>query len=297
MPLRIAAKVDDKDREYYETVVKPLIAKGGDIEFVGEIDDAHKAEFLGGALALLCPIDWPEPFGLVLIEAAACGTPSSHGRAARCRRSSATASAGHRSSEEEAVKALADVERIDRAACRREFEERFTAQRMARDYLHVYRRMLDSAGISPSAAMRQVGVRHERPPDEAIRIEDRWYVLATSARAGDPTRVLKHGESFALFDRYGDMPRAGGGEHGLYHQGTRFLSRYELRLNGQRPLPPQLERAARQLRAHRRRHQPRRLRKRRAHHPQGHGAPVALLDPVGAACHERLVIGNYGATR
>jgi glycogen debranching enzyme len=79
-------------------------------------------------------------------------------------------------------------------------------------------------------------MKHERPPDEAIRIEDRWYVLATSARAGDPTRVLKHGEGFALFDRYGDMPRAGGGEHGFYHQGTRFLSRFELRLNGQRPL-------------------------------------------------------------
>jgi glycogen debranching enzyme len=79
-------------------------------------------------------------------------------------------------------------------------------------------------------------VKHERPPDEAIRIEDRWYVLATSARSGDPTRVLKHGESFGLFDRYGDMPRAGNGEHGFYYQGTRFLSRYELRLNGQRPL-------------------------------------------------------------
>ena len=79
-------------------------------------------------------------------------------------------------------------------------------------------------------------MKHETPPDEAIRIEDRWYVLATSARAGDPTRVLKHGESFALFDRYGDMPRAGSGEHGFYHQGTRFLSRYELRMNGHRPL-------------------------------------------------------------
>ena len=79
-------------------------------------------------------------------------------------------------------------------------------------------------------------MKHERPPDETIRIEDRWYVLATSARSGDPTRVLKHGESFGLFDRYGDMPRAGCGEHGFYHQGTRFLSRYELRLNGHRPL-------------------------------------------------------------
>ena len=138
-------------------------------------------------------------------------------------------------------------------------------------------------------------MKHERPPDEAIRIEDRWYVLATSARAGDPTRVLKHGESFALFDRYGDMPRAGGGEHGLYHQGTRFLSRYELRLDGQRPLllnssvrrdncvltvdgtnPDDLE----------------------------SGELTILKGTVHlsrswilweGACHERLVIGNYGA--
>ena len=74
------------------------------------------------------------------------------------------------------------------------------------------------------------------PPHEAIRIEDRWYVLATASRAGDPPRVLKHAESFALFDRFGDMPRAGTGEHGLYHQGTRFLSLFELRLAGRRPL-------------------------------------------------------------
>ena len=74
------------------------------------------------------------------------------------------------------------------------------------------------------------------PLEEAIRVGDRWYVLATSSREGDPIRVLKYGEGFALFDRFGDMPRAGSGEHGLYHQGTRFLSRYELRLNGKRPI-------------------------------------------------------------
>ena len=74
------------------------------------------------------------------------------------------------------------------------------------------------------------------PLEDAIRVGDRWYVLATSSREGDPVRVLKYGESFALYDRFGDMPRAGSGEHGLYHQGTRFLSRYELRLNGKRPI-------------------------------------------------------------
>ncbi|HXF78542.1 MAG TPA: amylo-alpha-1,6-glucosidase [Usitatibacter sp.] len=74
------------------------------------------------------------------------------------------------------------------------------------------------------------------PLEEAIRVGDQWYVLATSSRAGDPGRVLKHGDTFALFDRFGDMPRAGTGEHGVYHQGTRFLSRHELRLAGQRPV-------------------------------------------------------------
>jgi glycogen debranching enzyme len=71
---------------------------------------------------------------------------------------------------------------------------------------------------------------------DAIRIEDRWYVLATSSRTGDPTRVLKHGESFALFDQFGDAPMIGTGEHGIYHQGTRFLSHFELRLNEKRPV-------------------------------------------------------------
>ena len=79
-------------------------------------------------------------------------------------------------------------------------------------------------------------MKQERPPEEAIRIEDRWYVLATSAGTGDAPRVLKHGETFALFDRFGDMPRVGPGEHGLYHQGTRFLACHELRVDGQRPM-------------------------------------------------------------
>jgi glycogen debranching enzyme len=79
-------------------------------------------------------------------------------------------------------------------------------------------------------------MKHERPPEEAIRVEDRWYVLATAPGSGEAPRVLKHGECFALFDRFGDVPRAGSGEHGFYYQGTRFLSRLELRVNGQRPM-------------------------------------------------------------
>ena len=155
-PLKIAAKVDDADRAYYEEVVRPLIASGGDVEFVGEIGDADKAAFLGGATALLCPLDWPEPFGLVMIEALACGTPVvawPSGSVPEIVRDGVNGRTV--ASEDDAVAALATIEEIDRAACRRDFDERFTAGRMARDYLRVYRRLLDSAGISPSPVLRQ----------------------------------------------------------------------------------------------------------------------------------------------
>jgi len=79
-------------------------------------------------------------------------------------------------------------------------------------------------------------MKSHTPPQEAVQIEDRWYVLATSSLAGAAARVLKHGEGFALFDRYGDVPRVGSGEHGFYHQGTRHLSCHEMRLDGQRPI-------------------------------------------------------------
>ena len=72
--------------------------------------------------------------------------------------------------------------------------------------------------------------------DDAIRIAERWYVLASSSRADDRTRVLKHGETFAVFDRFGDVQLIGTGEHGIYHQGSRYLSHLELRLNGERPM-------------------------------------------------------------
>jgi glycosyltransferase involved in cell wall biosynthesis len=155
-PLRIAAKVDAADREYYEAVVKPLIESGGDIEFVGEIGDAEKAAFLGGASALLCPLDWPEPFGLVMIEALACGTPViawPSGSVPEIVRDGVNGRLVD--SEDGAVAAVGAIEGIERAACRRDFEQRFTAGRMARDYLRVYRGLLESAGISPSPALRQ----------------------------------------------------------------------------------------------------------------------------------------------
>jgi len=154
MPLRLAAKVDAMDVPYFESTIEPLLAGDG-VEFVGEIGDRDKAAFLGGAAALLCPIDWPEPFGLVMIEALACGTPVIAypcGSVPEIIRDGV----GGRivTSEAEGIAAARDIDGLDRALCRREFEARFTARRMARDYLHVYQGLVESAGGS-----RPVGVR------------------------------------------------------------------------------------------------------------------------------------------
>ncbi len=141
IPLRIAAKIEKLDVAYYEAVVKPLL-DGPGVEFVGEIGERDKGAFLGRARALLFPIDWPEPFGLVMIESMACGTPVI---AYPCGSVPEVIEPGVNgwivASEDEAVAALGRLDGFDRRACRQRFEERFSAERMARDYLRVYRRV------------------------------------------------------------------------------------------------------------------------------------------------------------
>jgi glycosyltransferase involved in cell wall biosynthesis len=137
--LRIAAKVEKLDLAYYEEVIRPLL-DGPGVEFVGEIRQGDKSAFLGAATALLFPIDWPEPFGLVQIEAMACGTPViafARGSVPEVVEPGVTGAIVR--DEDEAVAAVARVARLDRARIRRRFEERFSARRMARDYVALYR--------------------------------------------------------------------------------------------------------------------------------------------------------------
>jgi glycosyltransferase involved in cell wall biosynthesis len=144
MPLKIAAKVDRVDREYYETKIRPLL-KNPEIEFIGEITDAEKAEFLGNAYAYLFPIDWPEPFGLSMIEAMSCGTPTiafSCGAVPEVLDEGITGFVVN--SEEEAVRALKMVAQLDRRKCRTMFDRRFTDTRMAEEYLAIYEKLLNN---------------------------------------------------------------------------------------------------------------------------------------------------------
>jgi len=138
MKLKVAAKVDNADKKYFETEIKPLLSQGH-VEFIGEIDDSKKPEFLSRAHALLFPIDWPEPFGLVMIESMACGTPVI---AFNCGSVPEVMDDGLTgfivSNEDEAVAAVDRLGELDRAKVRLQFERRFTARRMAQDYLDLY---------------------------------------------------------------------------------------------------------------------------------------------------------------
>jgi glycosyltransferase involved in cell wall biosynthesis len=142
-PLKVAAKVDNVDREYFEEKILPMM-KSARVDYVGEINDAGKSEFLSGALALLVPIDWPEPFGLVMIEAMACGTPViafNRGSAPEVIEDGLTGFVVE--DVNGAIGAVDRLSHLSRAAIRRRFEQRFTARRMAQDYLAAYRSMAD----------------------------------------------------------------------------------------------------------------------------------------------------------
>ena len=141
LPIRLGGTIDVGNPGYFEDRVRPLL--GEDATYLGPVDDARKAELLGSAQALLFPIDWPEPFGLVMIEAMACGTPVvawNQGSVPEIVEEGVTGFVV--ASESEAVAALGRIGQLDRARIRARFEARFTAERMAADYLALYRRLL-----------------------------------------------------------------------------------------------------------------------------------------------------------
>ena len=147
--LKIAAKVDPADQDYFDEMIRPLLSEPG-VEYIGEIGDKQKAEFLSGAHALLVPIDWPEPFGLVMIEAMACGTPViafNRGSVPEVIEDGVTGFVVEDTTS--AVGEIRNLETLSRSAIRRRFEERFTARRMAEDYLDVYQRLIGARRVRP----------------------------------------------------------------------------------------------------------------------------------------------------
>jgi glycosyltransferase involved in cell wall biosynthesis len=153
IPLKMAAKVDRADQDYFDTVIKPMIAGGG-VELIGEIGDLDKPTFLSGAIGLLMPIDWPEPFGLVMIEAIACGTPViafNRGSVPEIIDDGVTGFIVE--DETSAISAVSRLAGLSRSRVRGQFEARFTARRMADNYLDCYRDL----GAADRGRLRAIG--------------------------------------------------------------------------------------------------------------------------------------------
>jgi glycosyltransferase involved in cell wall biosynthesis len=170
MPLKIAAKIDRVDREYFEAQIKALLANPN-IEFIGEITEDQKGKFLGNAHALLFPVDWPEPFGLVMIEAMACGTPViafDCGSVREVITEGVTGIVVNNMSD--AVNAVAQISALRRDACRAEFERRFTSRRMARDYVALYEAIVDAKSRRGTQAGTQAGTRDRSEIDAIITL-------------------------------------------------------------------------------------------------------------------------------
>jgi glycosyltransferase involved in cell wall biosynthesis len=194
--LKIAAKVDAVDKEYFETEIRPLLDDRL-VDFIGEIGDGEKEAFLGGAAALLMPIDWPEPFGLVVIEAMACGTPViafPFGSMPELIEPGVNGALVE--SIEQAVAAVEALPALDRTLCRRSFEERFTTARMARDYVGVYEalandQVLSSGGVELPAAGIPIAVPlpvavEEQPIPPPLAADERQPLGSMEELARDP---------------------------------------------------------------------------------------------------------------
>ena len=169
--------------------IHPMVEAYPDVEFIGEIDEHDKADFLGGATALLFPIDWPEPFGLVMIEAMACGNPViAYRRGSVPEIIEENVSGFLVDTIDEAVMAVRRVASLNRATVRDQFERRFTVERMAGDYVDIYRRLPPCAGLLPSSARRIEGKRDFRrsgrhaSPLKGMRLTCRFAIRANCTR-------------------------------------------------------------------------------------------------------------------
>jgi glycosyltransferase involved in cell wall biosynthesis len=155
LPLKIAAKIDKVDRDYWKEQIEPLVRAHPSVEYVGELGEADKAAFLGAAKALLFPIDWPEPFGLVMIEAMACGTP-----VVAFARGSVPEVIDHGvtgflvTDVDQACAAVRRLEALDRRAIRTVFEQRFCVERMANDYIELYAGLASDSPGSQTRILR-----------------------------------------------------------------------------------------------------------------------------------------------
>jgi glycosyltransferase involved in cell wall biosynthesis len=198
IPLKIAAKVDPVDENYFRTAIQPLLNQPG-VEFIGEINEREKSQFLGEARGLLFPIDWPEPFGLVMIEAMACGTPVmafNKGSAAEIVEEGRTGVLVD--TVEEAKRKLPVLLALDRRHVRKRFEERFSASRMARDYVKLYSRLQKSSRGSNSADHDGLG-RKANPTSQAISLTPEMTAPKHSAVASSGIN-LKSQESVAAVE-------------------------------------------------------------------------------------------------
>ncbi len=179
IPLKIAAKVDKADEAYWNAVVEPLIARSPRAEYLGEISEAEKQRFLGDALALLFPVDWPEPFGLVMIEAMACGTPCIAFPAGSVPEVLEDGISGYIvRNVAEAVRAVERIGALPRDVVRGAFDRRFTAERMAQDYLKLY-----------SALRQDAETVRIRPVEEGTRTLVREVPAGLS---GGPRNATSH---------------------------------------------------------------------------------------------------------
>jgi len=203
VPLKIAAKVDKVDQLYFDTRIRPLLDHPL-VEFIGEVDEQQKQRLLRNALALLFPIDWPEPFGLVMIEALACGTPviaRRRGSVPEVLRDGVTGILCE--TDDEMVTAVQHAARLSRVACRQEFEQRFTDNHMALRYLEVYHRCLTNRAeqevhLQAPVPKRGAIATQREAPRLVVTRNAQATVAPSSVSAKQPMRPLVQGEGHSI---------------------------------------------------------------------------------------------------